>query len=167
MMNARDQHIGINFRIEFLIGIIAGYNWLRIFLLLTLTKRFGPMITIFLAMGEDLSKFFVLWGLILVAFSSAGFFIFSELDSFTDLYSTFKVFFGASLGKMPAKYYQGFYLGSEVGGLYHYAVIIVNMLLMLNVVISILSETYSRLSPQKLGLYYDSLIASLPALAND
>jgi hypothetical protein len=41
------------------------------------------------------------------------------------------------------------------------------MVLMLNLVIAILSETYSRLSPQRLGLYYDSLIASLPALAND
>jgi len=38
---------------------------------------------------------------------------------------------------------------------------------MLNLVIAILSETYARLSPQRLGLYYDSLIATLPALSYD
>jgi hypothetical protein len=49
-------------------------------------------------MGGDLSKFFVLWSLVLAAFASAGFFIFNELGAFTDLYSTFVVFFEASLG---------------------------------------------------------------------
>jgi hypothetical protein len=41
------------------------------------------------------------------------------------------------------------------------------MILMLNLVIAILSETYARLAPQKTGLYYDGLIASLPRYQYD
>jgi hypothetical protein len=37
------------------------------------------------------------------------------------------------------------------------------MVLMLNLIIAILSETFARLASQRLGLYYDGLIASLPA----
>jgi len=147
MMNARDQHIGIRYRIEFNIAVIAGYNWLRIFFSLQLTKPFGPMITIFYSMGGDLIKFFVLWGLLLSAFTSAAFFLFNELDSFKDFYSTFVVFFEASLGNWLLVIYQDLSLGNEVGEIYHCLVVVANMVLMLNLVIAILSETYGRLSP--------------------
>lgn len=66
------------------------------------------MITIFLSMTEDFGKFFVLWGLLLFTFSTAGFFIFNELDSFQDLYSTFVVYFEASLGNWLLKIYANF-----------------------------------------------------------
>jgi hypothetical protein len=41
-------------------------------------------------------------------------------------------------------------------------VILVNLVLLVNLVIAILSETYTRLSTKKLGLYYDGLIAAIP-----
>jgi hypothetical protein len=77
------------------------------------------------------------------------------------------VFFEASLGNWLLNIYSELTIGNEVGEIYHVIVVIVNMVLMLNLVIAILSETYARLSPQRLGLYYDSLIATLPALAYD
>jgi hypothetical protein len=40
----------------------------------------------------------------------------------------------------------------------------VNMMVLLNLVIAILSEKYIRLAPLDLGLYYDNLISSLPAM---
>lgn len=35
---------------------------------------------------------------------------------------------------------------------------------MSNLVIAILKETYARMAPLKLGLYYDNLISSIPAM---
>ena len=54
-------------------------------------------------------------------------------------------------------------MGRYFGEIFHLVVIILNMVLMINLVIAILSETYTRLSEQKLGLYYDGVIEVIPA----
>ena len=59
--------------------------------------------------------------------------------------------------------YNGFSGGEGFGIAFHLIVVTINMILMLNLVIAILSEKYNKLSPAKLGLYYDGLIASIPA----
>ena len=105
------------------------------------------MITIFKSMGSDLLRFFVLWFLVLFTLASAAFFLFNELENFKDLYSSFVVFFEASLGNWLLSTYDGYSLGDEVGEIYHAIVVIINMVLMLNLVIAILSETFARLSP--------------------
>ena len=57
------------------------------------------------------------------------------------------MFFEASLGNWLLIIYSELTIGNEVGEIYHVIVVIVNMVLMLNLVIAILSETYARLSP--------------------
>ena len=54
-------------------------------------------------------------------------------------------------------------MGRHFGEFYHLLIIILNMVLLVNLVIAILSETYTRLSNQKLGLYYDGVIEVIPA----
>jgi len=54
-------------------------------------------------------------------------------------------------------------MGRHFGEIFHIIVIILNMVLLINLVIAILSETYTRLSEQKLGLYYDGVIEVIPA----
>jgi hypothetical protein len=60
--------------------------------------------------------------------------------------------------------YDGFYLGNTFGIVFQLFSICVNMIVMFNLVIAILSEVYARLAPLELGLYYDNLISSLPAM---
>ena len=52
---------------------------------------------------------------------------------------------------------------SHFGEIFHLLFTILNMVLLVNLVIAILSETYTRLSEQKLGLYYDGVIEVIPA----
>jgi hypothetical protein len=61
------------------------------------------------------------------------------------------------------KTYDGFSLGDKYGEIWQMIMIVVNMILFLNLTIAILSETYNRLTTNRLGLYYDGLIAFLPA----
>lgn len=77
------------------------------------------------------------------------------------------VIFEAGMGAWALKIYNDVRLGSTFGQLYHIIVVMINMVLMLNLVIAILSETYARLASQKLGLYYDGIIASIPAYKFD
>jgi len=130
--------------------------------MLQLTQNYGPMLTIIFEMLEDLGIFLVLWILLLLIFSSSGFIIFNELAAYKILYSVFIVHFEASLGNWALKIYDGLSLDDRTGEIFHLTSVIINMILMLNLVIAILSETYARLAPQRLGLYYDGLIASMP-----
>lgn len=166
-MNAADQHDGIKFRLEYIIAGCAALNWLRLILMLKLTQNYGPMLTIIFSMLEDLVIFIVLWFLLLLIFSSSGFIVFNELAAYKSLYSVFLVHFEASLGNWALKIYDGLSLDDKTGEIFHLSSVIINMILMLNLVIAILSETYARLAPQRLGLFYDGLIASMPGYQFD
>ena len=54
-------------------------------------------------------------------------------------------------------------MGKYIGQVFHLIVILVNMVLLVNLVIAILSDTYQRLAHYKLGLYYDGVIEVIPA----
>jgi len=58
--------------------------------------------------------------------------------------------------------YENLSLGKEVSQVFHLIVIILNLILLLNTVLAILSETYVRYSQMSLGLYYDGVIAATP-----
>ena len=114
--------------------------------MLQLVKSFGPMITIFKSMLNDLMNFLVLWFLLLFMFASSGYIIFNELDSHSDLYAVLVLHFESSLGNWTFKMYDGLSIGDEVGEIFSIVSIVLNMILMLNLVIAILSETYGRLA---------------------
>jgi hypothetical protein len=71
--------------------------------------------------------------------------------------------FEAALGNWTMKTYDGFSLGDQYGEIWQMSMIVINMIIFLNLTIAILSETYNRMTTTRLGLYYDGLIASLPA----
>jgi len=131
------------------------------------TQIYGPMITIIFAMFADLGRFIVLWVICLLIFSTSGYILFNELDAYKDLYSVFVVHFELSLGNWILTIYDGLSLGDTAGVVFHMFSVLLNMILMLNLVIAILSETYARLAPQRTGLYYDGLIAILPRYQYD
>lgn len=163
MANLIDDHLGIAFRIEFVMALVAALNWGRLLVMLLLTKKFGPLLTIFQSMLGTLFQFFVLWAIFLFLFATIGFLCFNELEAFDSVVSSFIIYFEAALGNWTLLIYDGFSQGSEIPVIFHLFSVIVNMILMFNLVIAILNETYARLASQKLGLYYDGLIASLPA----
>jgi hypothetical protein len=82
MMNSLELHIGISFRVEFLLAGIAFNNLLRMLIMLELTKPFGPFITIIKKMLGDLLVFLILWVTVLMAFSGGAFIYFRELTAF-------------------------------------------------------------------------------------
>jgi len=51
--------------------------------------------------------------------------------------------------------------------MFHLIVIIINMLLLLNLVIAIMSDTWANLSEVKLGLYLKGIVEAIPVYKND
>ena len=125
------------------------------------------MLTIIQSMFSDLAIFSVMWSLSILTFATSGYLLFSEIESLDELFKVIVVHFELSLGNWVLSIYDEFSLGNTFPVIFHCTSVVINMILMLNLVIAILSETYARLASQRLGLYYDGLIASLPAYQYD
>ena len=151
------------FHFDFLLACIASMFWLRMILMLKLTKTFGPLIRIIDVMLKELGIFLVLWVIQLFIFACVGVLIFGELPEYKNFIDVLIMLFQSALGQWDLSIYEKFSMGRHFGEFFHLIVIILNMVLLINLVIAILSETYTRLSEQKLGLYYDGVIEVIPA----
>lgn len=152
------------FHFDFLLACVAGMFWGRMLLMMKLTKTFGPMIKIIVVMLKELTIFLVLWLIQLFIFTCIGILVFGELPEYYDFLQALIWLFESSMGEWQSLApYENLSLGKEVGQVFHLIVIILNLILLLNTVIAILSETYVRYSQMSLGLYYDGVIAAIPA----
>ena len=134
--------------------------WIRVLFLFRLNRTLGPLIKIILHMSRDISKFLFLLALVLVTFACIGKIEFSvpEFSTFADsiitLYSWMLGLFTFTSMEpegMKGVLYLAFYL-------------LVNMILLLNLLIAILSTTFSLFVTHGVGLYLESIIDMLPLL---
>ena len=87
-----------NFHFDLLLAACAFMFWLRLLFMLILTNTFGPLITITVNMMRDLSIFFVLFSIELIAFSCVGILSFGNMEEYESLSTTLVMFFGSALG---------------------------------------------------------------------
>ena len=107
-------------------------------------------------MVKDLIKFFTLWLIALLAMSCVGMLCFSELDDFVDLHSTMMLYLRCGLGDFTLIIYDKYGVGTAkyyFGMTYHTLVLLINLLIIVNVVIAVMADTYSFFTDLKLGLY--------------
>jgi hypothetical protein len=72
------------FRFDFLLACIASLFWLRMLLMLKLTKTFGPLIRIVHVMLKELGIFLIIWAIQLFIFTCIGFLIFGQLPEYSN-----------------------------------------------------------------------------------
>lgn len=116
-------------------------------------------------MTVDLSKFLVLWVTILITFSMVGSLLFASLPDFHDLADVIVYFFEAGMGNWNNVVFKKENEEGEVNNITKWLGIgfliiflIINLILMLNLVIAILANTYSLYEVISNGLYYKVLI---------
>ena len=67
------------FHLDVLVSVIASTFWLRMIIMLKLTKTFGPLIRIIMVMLKELFIFLVLWVVQLFIFACIGILVFGSL----------------------------------------------------------------------------------------
>ena len=78
------------------------------------------------------------------------------------------MFFASALGDFDFDMYDELGEGKKYFGIvFHILVISINMLLLLNLVIAIMSDTYSRFAEVNVGLYAQGIIEAMPSYKND
>lgn len=125
------------------------------------------MIKIVVSMLKELSLFSILWIIQLFIFACIGYLIFGELHEYRDLPNTLILLLQTSLGQWDFSIYDNLPIGSMFGVVFHIIVIIMNLILLLNLVIAILTDTYIKFSKVKLGLYYDGVVDAISSLKYD
>lgn len=160
IMVARDNGV---FHFEILVAAIASTFWIRMFLMLKLTKTFGPIIRMIYAMLQDLGIFLVLWGIQLFIFACIGILIFGDMPEYDSFINVLIMFFESALSQWDFSIYNHSKYDPLFGKIFHMLVIMLNMIMFVNLMVGIFSETYQRLAKQKLGLYYDGVIEVIPA----
>jgi len=150
------------FRFDVLLAIVAGTFWLKVIFSLRLTKTFGPLLKIIQSMLSQIFLFTILWVLQLIFFACIGFMLFSDLEAYSHYYDTLIMLFEAALGEWDMTIYEGLGTLRYFGVVFHMFFLIINLVLLLNLIIAILTSTYEQYAIRGLALYHDEIIESIP-----
>ena len=151
------------FHFDFMLAGFCFFYWIRFILMLKLSYTFGPMIQIFIKMSQDMGIFFALFFLQIIAFSAVGMLTFGEVPEYSNLSSAIIMIFQTAMGSWDLTIYDELADDRRFFGIvFHFILICVNLLLLLNLMIALMSDTYVDLSEFKKSLYFSNLIKAIP-----
>ena len=152
------------FHVDFLMAAVTAVLWLRCIILLRLTETFGPLLIMIYRMAQLVASFLVIYVLGLLTVSSIATLTLHENKNFENLYEAMRSFMMASLGNFDI--YQHDELEEEwkhyFGTMLHFAVIFSYMILMVNLLIAMMSDTYNNLTELRTGLFWGSVVLEMP-----
>lgn len=122
----------------------------------------GPIITTIMFMFADIRIFIVIWIMVLIMFTTVGILGFQEIDEISSFQDGFIYWIQCAFGEwdigifepikesLPVKYKMGVYLT--------FTYVFINMLVLLNVVIAMMADTYALMTSVRKGLYNYTII---------
>lgn len=156
---------------EYLLAFLSGNTFFKLIIRMLLTETFGPNFKVIVAMGGELAKFYVLWTIVLFLFTSVGLILFSELGgNWSSIAHAFFLMFDYSLGNWDSSIYCNDGLETTMcftGKIYIFVFLSINMVLLLNLVIAILSTIYAFYEDKSRGLYYEVLVGKFSTMEYD
>ena len=156
---------------EIVLAFLSLNTFFKLVIRMLLTEAFGPNFKVIVAMGGELFKFYILWTIVLLAFTSVGTLLFSEIGAeWGNIFHAFLLMFDYSLGSWDSSIYCTEGLNTFMcitGKVYIFLFLSLNMVLLLNLVIAILSSIYAFYEDKKLGLYYEVLVGKFSTMEYD
>jgi len=93
--------------------------------------------------------------------------MFGKLKQYSGLYTATLMLFETSMGAWDLTIYDPYGDKKWIGQGFHVIFIILNLLMLLNLVIAIMSDTYGFFVDEKLGLYFSGVIEAMPVYKTD
>ena len=145
-------------------SVLMAILWLKFLFVFKISKMLGHLLKIFANMLQNIVMFLILYIIILTIFSSIGNMLFMKVQ---DRYNTFanclQTLYSASLGDFV---YDDFNIykteRKSMGRIYLTLFLGINMIIALNLLIALLSNTYSDLHEKSLAIYYKGIIQERP-----
>lgn len=142
------------FGLNYILAALVSIQFMRLVSTLQVSRTFGPMVKTLGSMLVDGAIFLLLYVFIFIIFTSAGQLLFNELTGFSDFSESSKTLFGASLGNFDYVWFDNMTEVSPYTGYVFLTIFLLfTMVLLLNFLIAILSNTYANLNDVKNALY--------------
>ena len=161
------KEVNEEFRISVFLAFMVAFLWFRAILTLQLTETFGPILRILIVMFGDVLKFLFLWGIILFMMASVAALLFGELDPFKSFFDCLLKIFNTVMATYEIGDYDDLRIGADTGKLYIVLLSLINNVILLNFIVAILADTYTKFTENSLGLYYDGIISRIPIFEDD
>ena len=104
------------------------------------------MLRIVIVMVGDVFKFLAIWIVILVCLASVGNLLFGDIQDYSKFFQTLQLIFGTGLGNYELGHFERSQFDKLVGEVYLVIAVLINTVVLLNFIIAILADTYSKLS---------------------
>ena len=148
------------FDFNYFIATVVGIQFVRILILLKAHRTFGPMIKTIFVMFYDLFVFMIIFLCVFFIFEVTGELLFDEtqgsFDTFTNSCITL---YSSALGEFNYEIFSGLSKNKKIiGYIYMTVYLAITLIMLLNFLIAIFSDTYVRLTETKRGLYMQEVI---------
>ena len=148
------MQIDQTFNIKITLASLISIQFTRLVFSLQVSKTFGPMVKILGSMLLNVSIFMLLFVALFLIFAAIGLLIFQDLDSFSTPTLTLTTLFSACLGNFDYTIFDPAQeVSPYVGYIYLTIFLLFTMIMLLNFLIAILSNTYANLNDVQIGLY--------------
>ena len=158
------------FNIQFYSGMTAAGNCVRLITSLMMYEQYGSIISTTMFMFNDVAVFIVVWYLVIMSFSMVALFVFSEIAVMETLPKAVIFFFNASIGSYDLTVFDIYETGEPprvllkwFGVVFVVFFIFLNLLILVNVLIAMMADTYALMSSQRKGLFNYGVIRAVPA----
>ena len=124
-------------------------------------------------MFNDIGQFLAIWIFVLTGFSSVGFITFADVPELSKFSEAFLFFFQVAFGNYEIDIFEEIpsYANKPnlkiIGRYFILAFLFLNAIILLNVVIAMMANTYGIMTSEKLGIYNHSVIKTAPSYANN
>ena len=118
---------------------------------LVFTESLGELVQIILRMIQDSIRFLFLFTILTVFFAVVGHMLYYELEEFDKFAQSFNTMY-AAMGDFDFSIFNGRYFDDYVGRICMCIYLLISTILLLNFLIAIMSDTYTRLSEYDKGL---------------
>ena len=113
----------------------------------TVTPQLGPIISTIIVIFNDVGKFIFIWIIVLCGFASVGFITFQPVPELTTFLSSITYFYQASFANYDLEIFdvytdRGQNFMKQFGRWFVLLFVFVNALILINVVIAMMADTY-------------------------
>ena len=135
------------FHLDYLMAVITAVFWIRCIILLRLSQTFGPLLVMIYRMFVLVGIFLCIYVLGMLTFSCVAALTLTEKQEFSSLFEATRTYFAASLGEFDLNMFDDLDGWKKYYGIgLHLVVLFSNMVLMINLLIAIMSDTYVALT---------------------
>lgn len=152
------------------IACVSCLGWIRLLVSLQITKTFGPRIMTIISMAKDIGRFFIIFITQMFAFSIIASMVFYSVPEYDSIYHSFLAMFNTTFGNFDFTIFNAYPMDSFMHFFGHGFLmffIVTNLILLLNMVIAMMSDTYNTMNETLIGIYYHRVLLMMPSFHMD